>query len=234
MNILTDVINVSKEALNRSLKSLKYVPLLALVILGLNIAEFWVQSLLSGFSGGVNFLLGFARYIVTIFFGSALIGILYDLVMYNRFRINGLLDGYKTFFGPFSSVMFIYVILEYVFMFLTNALPVFDIIGLIVMFGIQSLLYEEVYIANNYSMEAYSHILTFLKENILHWIIPMVFYVYLQLQMQFSPLAIFNIDFLIRTLIFSLILAFIYLYKGHLFSILYNSSRRKREFEGMF
>lgn len=234
MDILTDVINVGKEALNRTLKSLKYVPLLAIVILGLSIAEFWVQTLLSGFSGGVNFLLGFARYIVTVLFGSALIGILYDLVMYGRFRINGLTDGYKSFFGPFSSVMFIYVLIEYAFMFLSEAFPLFNILGIIVMLGIQSLLYEQVYIANNYSIEAYSHILSFLKENILHWIIPMVFYVYLQIQMQFSGIAIFNIQFLIRTLIFSLLLAFIYLYKGHLFSILYNSSRRKRKFEGMF
>lgn len=234
MNIFTDVINVSKEALKRSLKSLKYLPLLAIVILGLNIAEFWVQTLLSGFSGGVNLLLGFARYIITIFFGSALIGILYDLVMYNRFRINGLIDGYKSFFGPFSSVMFIYVLLEYAFIFLYNTIPLFDVLGLFILLGIQSLLYEEVYIANNYSIEAYSNILSFLKENILHWIIPMIFYIYLQIQMKLSGLAIFNFMFLMRNFIFSILLAFIYLYKGHLFSLLYNSSRRKREFEGMF
>ena len=234
MNILTDVINVNKETLNRTIKSLKYIPLLAIVILGLSIAEFWIQTLLSGFSGGVNFLLGFARYFVTVFFGSALIGLLYDLVMFNRFRINGLIDGYKAFFGPFSSVMFIYILLEYAFIFLSGTMPLFNMLSLIIMFGIESLLYEEVYIANNYSIEAYSHILSFLIENILHWLITMVFYVYIQIQMRYSGLAIFNIEFLIRTLIFSLILAFIYLYKGHLFNILNNSSRRKREFEGMF
>lgn len=232
MNILTDIINVNKEALRRTLKSLKYLPLLAIVILGLNIAEFWIQTLLISSSGGVNFLLGFARYIVTILFGSALIGILYDLVKYNRFRINALLDGYKTFFGPFSSVMFIYILIEYAFLFLNQIMP--NIFGLFILLGIQSVLYEEVYIANKYSVEAYSNLLRFFKENILHWLIPMIFYNYLQLRMRISGLAIFNLNFFIRALIFSIFLAFIYLYKGHLFSLLYNSSRRKREFEGKF
>lgn len=234
MKIISDVINVNKSALNKTFKNLKYIPLLALVILGLTVAEFWVQTLLSGFDGGINFLLGFARYIVSIVFGAALIGILYDLVLYNRFRINGIIDGYKTFFGPFSSVMFPYVLLEYVFLFLGTTSSIFNMIGTLILFGIMSLLYEEVYIANNYGVEAYSHILSFLKENILHWIIPLVFYVFLHYRMQFVGLAIFNISYLVQSLVYSLLLAFIYLYKGYLFTILYNSSRRKREFEGMF
>lgn len=234
MNILSDIINVNKDALKKTTKVVKYLPFLALIIFVLNIAEFWIQTWLSSFTGGVNFLMGFLRYSVTIFFGSAMIGILSDVLYYGRLNFNRIFDGYKRFFGPFSSVMFIYVLLEWIIYMLSGQILALYTIGDIFLFAIHSLLYEEVYIANNYSTNAYSHIISFLKENILHWLIPMIFYIFIKFRLSFSGLAIFDLKFALIIFVWSFVLAFIYIYKGNLYNILYNSSRRKREFEGMF
>ena len=100
---------------------------------------------------------------------------------------------------------------------------------------IQSTIYEQTYIARQSGINAIVDSLKFIINNILYWILPMLAFVLINRTFEvFSILSLSSIDIVIRALVQGLMLAFIYLYKGHLFNILYSSSRRKREFEGMF
>ena len=93
----------------------------------------------------------------------------------------------------------------------------------------------QIYIANQWGIPGIIDTIDFIKNNILYWIIPMIVFVIVELGFSnYSLLTVFDISFILKAIISGILLAFIYLFKGNLYKVLYSSSRRKREFEGMF
>ena len=84
MEYLQDAIEVNKEALKKTFKQLKFVPILAIILIVMNLAQNFTLGLLMTNLSGVNFLLGVVRYFIRVLFMSAIIAILSDIVLYDR------------------------------------------------------------------------------------------------------------------------------------------------------
>lgn len=232
-----DFINVNKSALKSTMKNLRFLPILALVIVLLNVVLHFVLRILVVPNSAMNFLLGFIRYIVQVAFASALISVLDDLIKYNRFSWDNFSQGFTSYLSPLMNTFFYLYIIEFLVRLVTDAIPILGIsfIATIILLAIESTLYEQTYIANLSGMEAISASVNFIINNIIYWIIPAILFIIVRINLDRTLMVIgFNPYKIINLIVLSLAMAFIYLYKGHLFNILHNSSRRKREFEGKF
>lgn len=235
--MLQDFINVNKRAFNKTLNNIKFVPILALVLFLSNIAMTFIMSLLSSANQASDFILGFIRYIVSVSFASLLVTILEYIVFYNRFSIDNLKEGFSKYLNPLLNTYFYLTIANIILSNLafTLKMPIIFIIFTYANLVIQSTIYEQTYIARQSGIDAIIDSIKFIINNILYWILPMLAYVFINILFRVSSVySLSSIEVVTKTLAQGLLLAFIYLYKGHLFNILYNSSRRKREFEGMF
>lgn len=111
---------------------------------------------------------------------------------------------------------------------------------------------EEIYIGGNTYTQAYSKCVEFLKENAFLWMLPFILYLLITQVMGFSiaqglmmsnvidiPLGNFQMSPLMGTsnikAIIALLLTGVYaIFRGNLFTILYNSTRRKRAYMGEY
>lgn len=236
MNIFDDILNVNKEALKETLKKLKFVPILAVILFAFKIAEFYILKALTGTNASSSFILGFARAAVSIAFLSALISILADIVIYNRLDFNNFMDRFGEYFSPLMNTYFIIFLIEIVSnMFIGGLSSFFSLIVSIALLVIQSPLLEEVYLGNKYGMDAIYSVYEFIKDNFLQWLPVLLAYVFVQYIFSiWSVILILDIEFIIKSTIYGLLLAFIYIYKGQLFKVLNGSSMRKRSFQRKF
>lgn len=235
--MLQDFINVNKRAFNKTLKNKKFVPILALVLFLSNVAMTLLMSLIRSSNQSSDFILGFIRYIVSVSFASLIVTVLEYIVFYNRFSFENLKDGFSRYLSPLMNTYFYITIINIILSNLSYTLkmPILFIILTYANLVVQSTIYEQTYIAKRSGIEAIIDSVKFIINNILYWILPML--VFVILNRLFGIVNIYSlssIELVLSSLVQGLALAFIYLYKGHLFNILYNSSRRKREFEGMF
>lgn len=239
MNLINDVINVNKHALKKSMAKIVFVPILAILLILMNVGESLILNILSVGRGSTGFILGFVRYAVRVVFMSAIINILSDIVIYDRFRTENMIYGYKTWFSQVSSAYFYIVLAEWLFIFVGNQ----GVINIIVYFAlliIMSVFYESIYIGNSYGGNVFYDIFNFLKNNTAQWII--ILLLFLELQYRFDVLMrYFSFELLLNTplytinlIVVSLLLAFSFIFKGNLFYTLNGSSMRKREFQGSF
>ncbi|WP_282926170.1 hypothetical protein [Helcococcus kunzii] len=236
MNILDDILKVNKEAFTETLKKLKFVPILAMILFVFKIAEFYILFALTGYNQASSFILGFVRAAVSIAFLSALISFLADIVIYNRLDFNNFLNRFSEYFSPLMNTYFIIFLIEMVVNMLFGALPrVISLIISIALLVLQSPLYEEVYLGNTYGMDAVYSAFDFIKENFLQWLPVLIAYVLIEYVFSFwSIIMVFDLRLIIQSILYGLLLAFVYIYKGQLFKILNGSSMRKRRFQGKF
>lgn len=233
--MIKDFIYVNKKALNDTLKNFKYIPALVLVLFVFNVAQILVSRILTTPSQSMNFITGFARYIIEVAFISALISVLDDIINYNRFRVQNIIDGFTRYMGPLFNTLFIIYLVEMIFSMFLGPIPYLSTIFAIAMLVLESPLYETIYIGNSWGMPGIMDTIDFIKNNIIYWLIPMILFVAIErLFGVYSIFATFDVREIIEALVYGVLLAFIYLFKGNLYKILFNSSRRKREFEGMF
>lgn len=233
--MIKDFIYVYKRAVRDTLKNIKFVPALIIVLFVFNIAQMLISRILMTPSQSMNFVMGFARYIIEVAFISALLTVLDDIVNYNRFRFQNIIDGFTSYMGPLFNTLFIIYVVQMIADMLLGGIPYVSTILAIGLLVIRSPLYETIYIANQWGMPGIIDTIDFIKNNILYWIIPMIVFVIVELEFSnYSLLTVFDISFILKAIISGVLLAFIYLFKGNLYKVLYNSSRRKREFEGMF
>ena len=234
--IIKDFIYVNKTAVKNSISSMKYVPVLALILFALGVGEKYLLNLFTTYTTHGNFILGFIRYIITIIFASALVGVLSDIVNYNRFRFKNIIDGTKRYYLPMSNTLFIVYVVEYLAHIVLGNINfqytfIIDILVLVVL----STVYEKVYISEEYGTEAIISSAMFIKDNIIQWLPIVIIFVATKFLLTVNY-AIFILDFtfIINVGLYSLIMAILYIYKGHLFKILDGSSIRKRQFQGKF
>lgn len=233
---MKDFINVNKLAFRNTLKNIKVIPILAIVFLLLNITLSFGLALISSRNQGANFALGFIRYIVRVAFASANISLLDYAVRYNRFSFSNLKAGFTRYLNPLMNTFFYLTMIEFAINYIGQVVfipGVFLVLSLILK-AIESTIYEQTYLANNFGLNAIGESINFIKNNIVNWIIPMLIFIFTELYFDWFARNIFVPRLAVFAILSSIALATIYLYKGHLFKILNNSSKRKREFEGMF
>lgn len=233
---MKDFIYVNKQALKRTFSVIQYVPILALVLLFFHVAQSFVFRFLITSFPSVNFAMGFVRYIIEIMVASALLSALDDIVMYRRFSFDNLINGFTRYLSPLLNTIFFLYLIEIVAGMFAEFLGgvVITIVTLLILV-LKSPLYEQVYIANNSGINAITDSLEFIKNNIINWIIPTILFVLLDFNFTINAeILMFTLSAIVPAILFAFGLAFLYIYKGNLFKILFQSSRRKRQFEGMF
>lgn len=238
MNILKDAIGVNKLSLKNSLKNLKFVPLLAFVIVFFNIIQINLNMMVFSSPIGNNIIGRMLLYIIEMMLLSATMSMIYSIIMYNRVTVETITNGFTRYVGPLMNTFF-YLYLARLVVELTGLEIMLGYFGSLAIafafFVIESPLIEEVYLDGQSGIPAISYAFKFIKQNILPWLIVMIAFSYIKYHLSIWVfVSIMHTQVVVRILVYSFLLAFIYLYKGHLFVILNNSSVRKRQFQGLF
>lgn len=233
MRLIKDLFNVNKLALKQTLKNIKHIPVLTLVFLTFSFSKFTIKDILNLLFRDSVFN-GIVMYVVEILFLSSILSILNSIVKIDKFDFNDFKSSFTRYFGQIMDTYFII----YIFLMLVSFLGITNfnfslIIGLMV-FILKSVMFEQIYINNKSSIEAIKSSGRFLIENIFQWIPIMTAYIYIEIKTEMFLIFASNYIFLYEVIIYSLLLSFIYVYKGKLFNILNNSSIRKREFMSEF
>lgn len=240
MDILQDALQVNKEALSKTIKSLKYFPIIMLVLLismvlklGSNILTPYVLRVIQS-----GYLIGFIGYIVDVMSQSLLVSCLYSVVMGDKLTFKNFLNDWSRFISPIMSVRFLFWIIEMAISLLTPGMTMLAPIIAFALYFIKTPMLETIYIGQEVGTQAMVEIFDFLKRNFLQWLPIAIITALVLVQTSVAGhmlLSIFNNPRLLLTVIVSLfILAFVYIYKGHLYKILYRSNIRSRKFQGAF
>lgn len=250
MDIFKDFLLINKQTMENTIKSLKANWLIIFsgiaYILLTTIVSFIVFTLFRG-------ALGLIGGIIIAIFSASLISnylyLLYNVINYNRLKLQDFKDGF-TYFLRKVYVVFFYgwigsILLSVFYRLLgTNAY----ILSLIVNISILILLNplpESIYLKSRDPMGSIIYAFDFMKENWINWLIPNIVFhgilFYLtgniitnlfttNVNMGFGMDIMSIAKFLIAQVLFS----FIMIYRGHLFKLLSTSTRRKRMYMRKF
>lgn len=243
MEDFKDAVEVNKLAFSRTVKSIKYYPMIVLVLIITNLINYLAGLLFYKLSLVVQlpYLIGVLRYLVDVATLSLLMSCLYSVIIGGNLNLKNFTDGWNRYMSPLMSIKFIFWLIEMAVTTIFGPLlsNFMSTLLLGVVLGVmESPLLEAVYIGEESGTSGFMSILDFLKNNVLQWIIVSILFtiVTIVLGMGATSPVLLSLDLkvIIKYLLGYIVLAFIYIYKGHLYSILYNSSVRKRKFMGVF
>ena len=235
MDKVKDALLVNKQAFNRTARSLKYLPVVFLTVV---LTSYFVGLISYGlnslFTGNVNsFVVGLIGYILEMMRYSVIVTVLYCVINGFKINIDTIKAGLTAYVSPLMSLFFIFYLVELL-------LGMFGLpqVFYILWFLIQSPMLETVYIGQETGMPGVESILNFLKENILTWVVLNVVFALILRNFEvvnraFGLVGILPVNIPVL-LVFALVVSLIYIYKGHLYTILYRSSFRKRKFQGYY
>lgn len=252
MSFFEDLTLVYNKAIKKTLKNIKNNPVIllgpifygALYQIAINIFSIFIAPTLGVLSG---FLLP----IVSSMILSSYFSMLSDVIYYNRISFNNFTRSFTDYFSSIYSVYFILIIISWITPMLGN-LPVAHLFISVILVVLFNPIAEEIYIGGNTYTQAYSKCLEFLKENAFLWMLPFILYLLITQVMGFSiaqglimsnvidiPLGNFQMSPLMGTsnikAIIALLLTGVYaIFRGNLFTILNNSTRRKRAYMGEY
>lgn len=240
---MKDFIIVQKLTIRGTLGKIKYIPRLLLHLLIYSFVFLGASRILSGlgFAGGIILYL-----IKGCLFSHLLYTLLYirmdQSIDYRRTK-----EAFLAYLSPAITAFFTYYIIELVFNLIFSELIIgglgmnrANLLGFLfgtVIFLIYSAVAENIYISRAYSYDSIYNSLDFIKLNPINWILVMLI-IYLPLKIFFAvDLDVFKsfgtietVD-LIMIMSNQLLMAVFLIYKGELYSVLKDSSKRKREFE---
>lgn len=240
MDYIKDTIEVNAQAFKRTFSSAKYYPIVAIILIFNMLINFIANSVISMFSLAINipFLWGIVSYLVDVATLSLLMVALYRVIRGSRLDLTNFTQDWQTFMNPLMATRFIFWLIEMVVIYVSRSafgtIPYLPIILLYAYQILTSPMLETIYIGGEQGQGALYSIIDFLKSNFLQWIPVTVAFSIIMVQItKYSFIDIFtgaNLRFLPVVIIYYLLMAFVYIYKGHLYSILDNSSMRKRQF----
>lgn len=227
MDRLKDALILSQKSLKETIRKIKisYVLLIEIFIL-LMISNYRLIN-----SG--NFFVGLIEYLIQIALMSFIVSSLNDIVNYNRSGKENPGYGFKRYFSPLINTYFIIYVVKYILysiVILAN-LPINLYLLLLFAFNvIISPVFEFIYINNYYGYDIILRSIEFIKSNFIAWIIPASLYAILELNAFSLFPRFFLLPSIVTLAIKSILLTLLYMYKGHLYKKLNNSSYRKRKF----
>lgn len=246
MSIFEDLMLVQKNTIKKSIKSFKTAwPIVFSGIVYMLISSIALTIISFLFTGVLSIVAGLALAIVSSSLISNYLYLLYNAIKYNRITIQNFKEGFTQYIWKIYGIFFIGWVVNYVLSILTGILGgtgdlisfIFTIAIIIFMNPLPETVYQKYYS----SAESIKYAFEFIKENWLNWFIPNIilfaviyvitgnlvtnmFTTHITLGLNYSTTNI------VRYIIGQTLFSFTMIYRGHLFSLLSTSTRRKRMF----
>lgn len=253
MNFFDDLAMVYKKAASETLSKIGKNPLVLLLPLVYIVIYKLAMGVFSvAIAPVLGFLSGFILPVISSFILSSYYSQLSDVIFYNRLNFKNFKDSFKEYFASIYSVYFILILISWLMPALSSVGPLYMLVSLILVVAFNPIA-EAIYIRGEYYTNAYRHSIEFMKENFLLWILPFVIYLVilnvlgvgfenyiltsgiidipLGLNTETTVVMGFDINN-IKEVIIILVTAVYAIFRGNLYKILHNSTRRKREYMG--
>ncbi len=241
MTNMEDFLNVNKDAVNRGIKSLSK----NWIILFVGIAYSIINTLIYGvintvFRGPLSIIAG----LIGAFLSAAMISnylyLLYNVINNNKITIDDFKQGFTAYIYKVYGVMFVFYMVSLLLRItgLGGIYPLLMVLAVVLLNALPETIYQKHYD----STTSISYSFEFAKDNVVNWyvsnlIIGLLLYLLtsnLLFMFKFtsgnSIFRFINISSIVMQAIGSMIM----IYRGHLYSILSNSTKRKREFMSKF
>lgn len=241
--MLNDLKMVYSKAFRETTIRLKNNPIMAIVPGAYSVLYYLANRLVAGFASGISGLAyGFIVPIVGVLILSSYYEILSDLNAFGKISFRNFKSSFTRNFMAIYSVLFIMFIISNIMRLETTILFLLTVIIFIVFNPIA----ETIYIRGENYIDAYSYSANFMKENSVHWILPLIAYLgvvlvltnisivfslisnVVNIPMGIGYMSVNNVAFIIVELITS----FYAVFRGALFNILSKSTMRKRAYMG--
>lgn len=253
MKYLNDIKVVYKKSLSDTIFKIKknpivlFFPLIFSILISLSNRIF--GSLHQAGSMYVSFLIPVLYALIL----SVYLDMLSDLMYYDRVRIGNFKSSFRNYFGSIYSVYFVLILMNWIVIMLFRGNYYLSYIIWTVVFLVFNPIIETIYLKDESYISAYKYCLNFMKDNFIHWLIPLVIYIGIQHILGFSfleyisdeaiitlpigrgfSLDIFSGDaiYYIKYFAVEIITGLYIIFRGNLFKILSNSTIRKRQYMG--
>ncbi|MGI5950009.1 hypothetical protein [Peptoniphilus sp.] len=253
MNFFDDLAMVYKKAMSETVSKISKNPVVLLLPL---IYSLIYKVAMNAFSIAIapvlGFLSGFILPIISSLILSSYYSQLSDVIFYNRLNFRNFKDTFKEYFASIYSVYFILILISWLMPALSSMGPLFLVVSLVLVIAFNPIA-ESIYIRGEYYTSAYSHSLEFMKENFVLWSLPFIIYLIILnlLGVPFEnyiltsgiidiPLGLNTEGTIVmgaslvnvKQIIIILVTAIYAIFRGNLYKILHNSTRRKRAYMG--
>jgi len=254
MNFFEDLNLVYKKAISETATKIAKNPIILLVPLLYAIFYTFAFAIVGTALAPLGMLMGFLMPVLTSLILSSYYSLLSDLIYYNRISFRNMKNTFLNYFASIYSVYFILIIISWIMPALM-ATPGLGLLVSIILVVLLNPIAESIYIKGEYYIEAYKSSFNFMKENFLLWLIPFIIYLVILFLLGFDfrmiilsssvidiPLGqnlvngiylqdIFNL-YNLKVLIAMVVTAIYAVFRGNLYKILHNSTRRKRAYMG--
>lgn len=238
---MEDFINVNKDSIQKTIKSLSknWVILFVGIVYGiLNTVIYGVVNTV--FRGPLSIIAGFIGAFISAAMISNYLYLLYNVINNSKITINEFKDGFSAFLYKVYGVMFVFYMVRLLLTFtgLSKFYGILVLLAGIFLNALPETIYQKHYDANT----SLSYSFEFARDNIVNWygsnlIIGVILFLLssnLLFMFRFTgPRGILGM-INIRTIFIQALFSLVMIYRGHLFSILSTSTRRKREFMSKF
>lgn len=242
MDFLKDLKIVQLNTLKRSLKSFSknwIIIFTGFIYTMLNIVIFTLINLL--FTGVFSIIAGVIAAIVTSSLISNYLYLLFNIVKYDKITLDNFKDGFKIYLRKIYGIFFIAWIASFLLNIVDNIVgsyttAFYSVIGILA-YVIFNPLPEVVYQKHYSSYESIGYSFEFMKTDWFNWLLPNVIFGLILYKLS----GVFSFDVFRTHIEYSLslkgigkyllnqvIFSYVMIYRGHLFNILSNSTRRKR------
>ncbi|EFI42141.1 hypothetical protein [Peptoniphilus sp. oral taxon 386] len=245
MNYMNDLKMVYLKAIKETEIRIKKNPVVLLfpMIYGLLIfASTIIFGMFTTTLLGNTYIMGFLAPVLYSLIMSSYFEFLSDINSYNRIRFNNIGNTFTKNFRQIYSVYFIMILISYITSFVGDLYFILSFVIFILLNPIS----EAVYIRGESYISAYSYSLEFMKDNALHWLVPLFIYLgviylavgkYDTLTLLYNPISLltgikFNAANIFKFVGSSFLTAVYVIFRGALFNILSRSTMRKRQYMG--
>ncbi len=236
MDILKDLCIIHSNVLKKSLKGFGknwMIIFTGFVYTLINIVIFGILNQL--FVGVLNLLIGFIAAIVSSCLISNYLYLIFNVIKYNKITLANFKEGFSVYLRKVYGVFFIAWILSFLLSGLGKYSIVVNILILIIFNPLPETIYQKYYSP----FESITYTFEFMKENWFNWLLPNIIFglvLYKVSGMVFTNVFVthigYNFDLSLKGMIVYLIgqilFSFMMIYRGYLFDVLSNSTRRKR------
>lgn len=250
MDIVKDFLLINKKTLKKTVLSLKSNWIIVFSGIAYILLSTFVSLLVFTLFQGV---LGLIGGIIIAIFSASLISnylyLLYNVINYNRLKLQDFKDGF-TFFLRKVYVVFFYgwigsILLSLFYRILGSNSYILSMIVNISILILLNPLPEALYLKARDPMDSIMYTVDFMKENWVNWLIPNILFHGVLFYLTGSVITnLFsthvNVGFglgignIAKYLTAQILFSFIMIYRGHLFKLLSTSTRRKRMYMNKF
>lgn len=248
MDYIKDIVYVNKESFVKTIRSLKKswpIFFVGLVYGALSIAIMGILNIL--LRGPVGILSGIITALIVSSLYSNYLYLLTNVIKFGRVDFDDFKNGFTYYLRKIYSILFIFYFAQLILSFVINILgpmgATFMSLVSLAAFILLNALPETIYQKYYGPVDSISYSFSFLTENALNWTIPNLVFIgllYPQLSNMVSLLlrmtfrTIPGVTQIIIFLIGQVVFNFAMVYRGHLFNLLSNSTKRKREYMKKF